>query len=392
MRRGRQEVLDDVALLQSRSLYSPAAAALSPVRIQRNRLDVATACDRDDEILVGDQVLDVELAFVGDDLRPALVAVLVLDHTKLVGHDGPNSGGITEDRAELGDRPLQLLVLFADLVLLQRRQAAQLDVGDVVGLDLGQSEPRHQSLARLFGVGRCADQFDDVVDVVEGDDQPLEDVGPLLGLAQPIAGASDNYFDLVGDVRLDRIRQVESAGNTVDECHHVHAEVVLQLSALVELIEDDLRNRIPLQIDHKTDAGARRLVSDIGNPLQLLGVDKVRNLLGQASLVNHVRDLGDDDARASLRSLLHLAHGANLYRAAPGFVGIEDALAAEDQSTGGKVRSLDVFHGGLEQLRLVFRQLRILEGLDDGINNFIEVVRRNVRRHADGNPAGAVHK
>jgi len=42
--------------------HADAPAMLHPVGRQRQRLDVAALRDRDDHLLVGDQVLDVDLA------------------------------------------------------------------------------------------------------------------------------------------------------------------------------------------------------------------------------------------------------------------------------------------------------------------------------------------
>ena len=59
--------------------YTRAAAALAPERVDRHALDVAGTADRDDHVLFGDQVLDVEGALVRLDLRAPGIAVLLLD-------------------------------------------------------------------------------------------------------------------------------------------------------------------------------------------------------------------------------------------------------------------------------------------------------------------------
>ena len=92
-----------------------------------------------------------------------------------------------EDRLELLDRRLQLLELVAQLLALELGEPAQLHVEDVVGLDLGELERlRHQAGAGRVDVGRAPDQGDDRVDHVERLHQPLDDVRPLLRLAQAV--------------------------------------------------------------------------------------------------------------------------------------------------------------------------------------------------------------
>ena len=56
-------------------VHTVAAAALLAIRGQRQRLDVARVRDRDDHLLVGDQVLDVDLALGVHDLGAPVVAV-----------------------------------------------------------------------------------------------------------------------------------------------------------------------------------------------------------------------------------------------------------------------------------------------------------------------------
>ena len=61
MRRAHEEVLDEVAVLHVHPRHAAAAALLLAVGRERQRLDVAGLRDRDDHLLVGDQVLDVDL-------------------------------------------------------------------------------------------------------------------------------------------------------------------------------------------------------------------------------------------------------------------------------------------------------------------------------------------
>ena len=50
----------------------------------------------------------------------------------------------------------------------------------------------------------------------------------------------------------------ERARNTVDDREHVAAEVVLQLSVLVQLIQYHLRDSITLEFDDQAHTGTRR--------------------------------------------------------------------------------------------------------------------------------------
>ena len=78
VRRGDEEVLDDVLFLRLHADAAFAAAVLRAIERQRRALDVAAARHGDDHVLVGDEVLDGDLVRVRDDLGAALVAVASL--------------------------------------------------------------------------------------------------------------------------------------------------------------------------------------------------------------------------------------------------------------------------------------------------------------------------
>ena len=69
---------------------------------------------------------------------------------------------------------------------------------------------------------------------------------------------------------------------------------------------------------------------------------------------------------------------------APGLVRLLDPLAADDDAAGREVGPLEVLHqpGGLD--------LRVVDVGDDRVDRLAQVVRRDVRGHADGDPGGAV--
>ena len=87
MRRAHEEVLDVVAVLHVHPGHADAPALLLAVRRQRQGLDVAGLRDRDDHLLVGDQVLDVDLVLGGRDLRAPLVGEALGDLQELLLDD-----------------------------------------------------------------------------------------------------------------------------------------------------------------------------------------------------------------------------------------------------------------------------------------------------------------
>ena len=87
-----------------------------------------------------------------------------------------------------------------------------------------QLEALDELLARAVAVARAADQLDDLVEVLERGQQPLEDVRARLLLGELVLGAAHDHLALVGDVVVDHRAQVQRARHVVDERDHVHAE------------------------------------------------------------------------------------------------------------------------------------------------------------------------
>ena len=189
-------MLDHVVAAQGRAAHALAAALLGAVLVGAGPLGVAAAGDRDDEVLVGDQVLHREVAVGRDDLGTPVVAVLLDDLGELVDDDLPLARLVGEDVLEVGDLELELGQVVDDLLALEGGQPAQLHVEDRGGLDLVDLEQLHQAGAGLVDVGRAPDQRDDLVERVERLDQAAQDVG-ALGLAVVCLLISRSLYQLV---------------------------------------------------------------------------------------------------------------------------------------------------------------------------------------------------
>jgi uncharacterized 2Fe-2S/4Fe-4S cluster protein (DUF4445 family) len=91
-------VLDDVVGPQLRALDALAAAMLGAVVVAARALDVAVAGDRDDHLLLGDEVLHRHVAVEAvQDVRATLVAELVDDARQLLGDDRALAPLVGED-------------------------------------------------------------------------------------------------------------------------------------------------------------------------------------------------------------------------------------------------------------------------------------------------------
>ncbi len=186
-------------------------APLLAIRRDRETLHVARARDRDDHVLLGDQILELELLLGGDDLGAALVALAVdrLDLEQLLADQAVDARLVGEDGAELRDPLLEVGELVLDPLPLEAGQPLEPEVEDRLRLDLGELERLDQAGARLVRIGRCADERDHRVEVVERDEVALEDVGALLGLAELVLRAARDDLALVVEVVTDELEERE---------------------------------------------------------------------------------------------------------------------------------------------------------------------------------------
>ena len=284
----------------------------------------------------------------------------------------------------VGDRPAQARELLLDLVALEAGEAAQAHLEDGLGLLGREAKALDQALGGLSVGLRGADDGDDLVDVVEGHEVALEDVGARLGLLEVVARAAGHNVHLVVNVVAQDLGQREALGHAVHERQVVHAKGGLQGGELVEVVEDDLRHHALLELDDQADALLRGLVAHVGDALDALLVDELGDLLLQGALAHLIGNLGEDEAATAGLGGLNVRLGADGDRAAAGLVGLTDAVRAHDDRSRGEVGARHDLH------ELVNRDVRVIDEGTGGLNGLAEVVRRDVGGHAHGDARGAV--
>ncbi|GBC87584.1 hypothetical protein HRbin12_01597 [bacterium HR12] len=275
-------------------------------------------------------------------------------------------------------------MLLLQLLAGEAGEATEGHVEDVVRLHLAQLELPHELAARLVGVLRASDDADDLIEVPERDEQPLDDVVPLLRPAELVPRAPRDDVDLVVDVVPHELRQVQRPGNPVHEGEHDRPEVLLELGVAVQLVQDHLGVRAPLRVDDEAHPLLVRLVADVRDVLQPPGVRELRDLLCHPGLVDLVRQLRHDDLRPTLRPLLDVRHGPHPDRTPAGLVHLPDPLRAHDHGARREVRALDEPH------ELRGRRVGMVQVVRDRVHDLREVMGWDVRGHPHGDPVRPV--
>ena len=414
MRAGREEVLDEIILLvlgRGLARLHPddalAAAFLRAVGAHGGAFDEAAVGHRDDAAFVGDEVLDVDLAFVGNDLREARSRVFGFDLAEFGLDDFQHALLAREDVQKVRDGGKQLFVFAQHLVALHSGELVKAKLEDVVDLLLGEEVfavgqallaadldaeffdllagelEREQFdlgfLARL----RVADDADELIEVGERDEERLEFLGAGFGLAEQIPRAAQDHLAAVVDVARDGVLERKQLRLAVVDGQHGHRERTFQRRVFVEVVDDDLRVGVTLQLDHNARVFVR-FVADGADVRDRLLVDEIGDALDEGRAVDVVGDLGDDELLAVAFEFLDADLAADFHRAAPGFQILFDTGHAAELASRREIRAFDVLHQAVE------RDVGLVDLGADGIDDLAEIVRRHVGGHAHGDAGAAI--
>ena len=239
-------------------------------------------------------------------------------------------------------------------------------------------------------VRRRPDQSNDRVELVEGEQQAQKNMVPLLGLAQQVTRAAFNGLYAELEENLEHPAQGQQDRLTIHQCQHVGTEIALQRSEFEQVVQHNLWVSISPQLDHDSHPVAIALISNVGYSLKFLVVDHFRDSLDQSSLIGLIRQFGDDH-RIAIRAAccldrLDCSHATHGHRTTAAQIRFPDAFTAKDLPSGGEVRAGD------QSDQFLFSDVRVGNQGQQSIDQFIEVVGRNIGRHPHSDPGGAVEQ
>src|SRR6266849_6639237 len=396
------------------------------VGVSSGALDVAGMADSDQHVGVGDQIFELDFVDLVDDLRAAIVAVRLLHFLEFAGDDLLQLFVGGENFFQLGDVLADGLQFLENLVDRELRQAVELQFKDGINLNRSESESGATAggfafdgaklvlaaveldafefpglailgdgdfllgeiLEQVFlGVGAAAgtaNNADDVIEMVERDLVADQNVFALAGFAQLVDGAAAYDFDAVLDEQLDERDEAEFARLPADDGQQDHAEGFLHLGVLEKIVEDELRFFAALDFHDDAHAFAGGFVAHVGDAFDFLALHELRDALDELRFVHLIRNFRDDDIFAILADFLDGGLGAHHEAAAAVFVGGFNAFATGDVRAGGKIRAGDELHDFFESGVGLFDQQH------RGVDDFPQIVWRNVGSHANGDAAGAI--
>ena len=144
------------------------------------------------------------------------------------------------------------------------------------------------------------------------------------------------------------------------------------------------------ELDDDVHPLAVRLVAQIADVGDAAFSHQLGDALQEGGLVELVGDLGHQDPVPPARHLLDAGTSAHDHASLAGAVGQLEFLQPQNQPAGGEVRAVDELH------QLVHRHILQLgpaiDHVGDRVGQFVQVVRRDVRRHADRDAAVTIQQ
>ena len=381
---------DDVHLLhivlvaRGRRHNALAAALLGAIGRFAQALDIAEVGHGDHHVLFLDQIERLDFILDRRDFGAALVGVLAANLQHFGLDDVHNHPLVGQNVFQVRDGLLDLGVLILQLVALQSGQALQTHIEYGLRLLVGQAERAHQSVARLLRGATGADERNHRVNAIERDEQAFQDVGARLGLVEVVAGAARHNVLLVIDIVRKHVLEREDFRRAVHQRQHDRAEGLLHLRVLEEEVERHIGVHVALQLHDDAHALAVRFVAHVGDAVKALFMHQLGDLLHKARLVDHVGDLGHDDALAVAAHGLDVGARAHDDAAAAGAIGLMDARLAQNQAAGREIGALDELH------QILAGAVRMVDQIDRAVDDLAQIVRRDVGGHAHGDAVGAV--
>src|SRR5436853_82060 len=213
-------------------------------------------------------------------------------------------------------------------------------------------------------------------------------MGSGFGFPELEARSSGHDLPPMLDEDIKSVDKIQRSRLAVYDREIDDAEALLHRREFVEIIEHDVGYGIALQFQDDPHAFSIRFIAQVRNAFEFLIVDKLGDALEEPGFIDLVWDLGDYDGH----SLCGLSNAVNRdprphhNRAPACFICLSNSFSTIDETAGRKVRTGNHSHDGLQPC------VGVLNQIHSGFDNLVEVVRRDIGRHSNGDSTRAVYK
>lgn len=163
-----EHIFGKIVVLFGKSRNALPPAVLQTVGVGGKPLDIAVVGEGENAVLIGNEVLDVNLSRNHGDFGASVVDIAVADGIGLVLDDLSDFVSVAENSLKLGNLGVKGVELVLDFDFFKTGETSQRHLNNGGGLNVVKAEPLGQ---RRLGIGNglgAADYADDLVDKVNG--------------------------------------------------------------------------------------------------------------------------------------------------------------------------------------------------------------------------------
>ena len=205
-----------------------------------------------------------------------------------------------------------------------------------------------------------------------------------LRFRQIETGSADDDFLLMMQIMLQHLFQRKHLWFAVDQSELNDAKADLHLCMLEQLIEDDGSVRLFFYLNHHAQTFFIAFIAQVCDAFDALFMHQLCNLCDQLRLVHLIGQLVDKNALLAVVHLFNYRTGAQLDYPAAGLIGGADAFRPQDNAGRRKIRAGNEFH------QIIRRACRVIDQQLNCTDHFVQVMRRDICRHADRNAGTSV--
>ena len=195
----------------------------------------------------------------------------------------------------------------------------------------------------------------------------------------------NNLFS-VGDVTSQNRHDPYQTRCKMINRHHVKVVIDLQIRIFKEIIQNQLGIGILFQLNGNTKPVTVRLIPYFRNTSYLIIDPNIINLLDQNSFVNVIRNFSDNNLLFATLELFNLRPRTHDNATFPSFIGFLNLITPLHNGSRWEVRPWQKLH---EFVNLGFG---VVNHIHHRIDDFSQIVRRNVRRIPSRNPRRPIYQ
>ena len=212
-------------------------------------------------------------------------------------------------------------------------------------------------------------------------------MGPFFCFFKFETGSPNHYFHPKIDELSNQHLQVHLNGSTLTDGNIIDTITGLQLSKLIQLIDDNLGNSVALQIQNYPGSLAHvTFIVHMGNSLNYFIIYQLTNSIGEHITIYLIRHLCNYNLLPAALFGIYMASAPHYHPSSSGTESLFDAFHAKNNTPGRKIRCFDNLH------QLIYCNIPILNKCNTSIHRFTQIVRHHISSHPHRNSGRTIYQ